>query len=194
VNEWWDRKSLAQRALIIIGCLIVPIAVFSTAESASQDSDATATTLRTGEGRTNSTQAEPLATTSQPPTTFAEPPPTEAQTAETAASDNAASKNEWTDSDVEYQLAVIDSGGFVPFDDPSIDAYRLVLDRLEPKCSEARRLIADQAVRAVQLLADEGVQSNAFEMMEAADVAISSDLGQVECAGIFAALITLMIG
>lgn len=100
----------------------------------------------------------------------------------------------WSESDVEYQLAVIDIGGFVSYDDPAIDLYASALNALEPKCIEDRRLIADQSVKAVQLLADQGVRSSTLEMLWAAHEAIPLELGETECAGIFAVLLTLMIG
>jgi len=100
----------------------------------------------------------------------------------------------WTDSDMEYQLAVIDAGGFVPYNDPVISQYDRALDALEPKCTEPRRTVSDQSVKAVQILAEEGVRSNALEMLRAANDAIPPELGETTCSEIFATLIVLMTG
>ena len=100
----------------------------------------------------------------------------------------------WTDSDMEYQLAVIDAGGFVSYDDPVISQYDRALDALEPKCTEPRRTISDQSVKTVQILAEEGVRSDALEMLRAANNAILPELGETTCSEIFALLIVLMTG
>lgn len=101
----------------------------------------------------------------------------------------------WTEEDIEYKLAVADEGGFVSTDDPVIDRYAAALDNAEAVCPESRTMLADIAVRAVQLL-DENVpghSENALSMLRAIHQAAtgSEDLG-VECTEIAATIIVLI--
>ncbi len=99
----------------------------------------------------------------------------------------------YSEEDVEYKLAVIDAGGFVDPNDPSIDSYAALLDSLETKCEEERTLISDQAVRATQLLADEGVTMTALEVLQGIDGSIPDESGTFSCAEVAAAWITLVV-
>lgn len=98
----------------------------------------------------------------------------------------------YSSSDIEYKLAVIDEGGFLPVDDPSIVRYHRVLDDLQQVCGNSRTALADMAVRSVELLADRGVASDALEMLNAAEQSIPDDMHFDDCAEIFASLIVLM--
>ena len=101
----------------------------------------------------------------------------------------------WTDEDIEYQLAVVDEGGFVSTDDPVIDRYAEALDNAEAVCPESRTMLSDIAVRAVQLLNENvpGHSENALSMLQAIHQAASGneDLG-VECTEIAASIIVLI--
>ncbi len=100
----------------------------------------------------------------------------------------------YSEDDPEYQLAVIDAGGFVPLDDPSIGTYAGLLDSLDVKCSEERSLIGDQAVRATQLLAEEGIAVSALEALQGIDESIPEESPGFSCAEVAAAWITLLVG
>lgn len=97
------------------------------------------------------------------------------------------------ENDIEYQLAVVDSGGFVDPSDPTIDRYDRALNHLEDKCGDDRRMLGDMAVRSVQLLDEEGISSTALEVLTAADSSIPADMvRQDSCSDTFATLIALM--
>ena len=100
----------------------------------------------------------------------------------------------YSEDDPEYQLAVIDAGGFVPLNDPSIGTYAGLLDSLEAKCSEERSLIGDQAVRATQLLAEEGIRITVLTGLQGMDASIPEESTTLNCAEIAAAWITLILG
>ncbi|MCH8066918.1 MAG: hypothetical protein IIC90_14030, partial [Chloroflexi bacterium] len=100
----------------------------------------------------------------------------------------------YSDSDVEYQLAVVDKGGFVATDDSSIDLYDRALDRAERKCTDNRRRIGDYAVKAQQLLEERGIRASILELINAIDQSIPAEIAPTSCADIVAALVTLMIG
>lgn len=101
----------------------------------------------------------------------------------------------WTEEDIEYQLAVVDTGGFVATDDPVIDRYATALDNAESVCPEGRTMLSDIAVRSVQIL-DENVpghNENALSMLRAIHEAASGGQGLgVECTEIAATLIVLI--
>ncbi len=99
----------------------------------------------------------------------------------------------YSEDDPEYQLAVIDAGGFVPLDDPSIDTYAILLDSLGAKCSEERSLIGDQAVVAAQLLAEEGIAVSALEALQGFDDSIPEESPVFSCSEVAAAWIALMV-
>ena len=100
----------------------------------------------------------------------------------------------YSEDDPEYQFAVIDAGGFVPLDDPSIGTYASLLDSLDGKCSEERSLIGDQAVVAAQLLADAGIVVSILEALQGIDDSIPEESPVQTCAEIAAALLTLVVG
>ncbi len=99
----------------------------------------------------------------------------------------------YSEDDPEYQLAVIEAGGFVPLDDPSIDTYAILLDSLGAKCSEERSLIGDQAVVAAQLLAEEGIAVSALEALQGIDGSIPEGSPVLSCAEVGAAWIALVV-
>jgi hypothetical protein len=111
-----------------------------------------------------------------------------------APEDTDEAKSGYSEDDIEYKLAVIDEGGFVDPNDPSIDAYAAVLDRLETKCEEDRTLISDQAVRATQLLAEEGISVTALQALRGFDGSIPDEFPVLSCAEVGAAWIVLTVG
>jgi hypothetical protein len=101
-------------------------------------------------------------------------------------------RSSYSEDDPEYQLAVIDAGTFVDFDDPSIDAYARALDAADAKCKEGRSLVGDYAVKAQQLLADEGINVTVLQALRAIDQSIPDDSPELDCAEIAAAWVVLM--
>lgn len=104
------------------------------------------------------------------------------------------SGSRYSEDDTEYKLAVIDAGGFVDLDDPSIDAYARALDAAEAKCTDKRSLLGDYAVRAWQILAEEGVDVTVLQALRAIDQSIPDESPKLDCAEIMAAWITLTRG
>ena len=103
----------------------------------------------------------------------------------------------WTDEDIEYKLAVVDSGGFVRHDDPKIASYARALDRADSSCPESRVRLADIAVASVQQLDRNttGHSENALSMLQAiaASVSGSEELG-VDCAEVAGLLVLMIMG
>src|SRR5687767_3158567 len=101
----------------------------------------------------------------------------------------------YTEGDVEYQLAVIDEA-IAPgdVDDPTIDKYATALDKLQRKCKDERRRIADMAVRSTEILQeDTGTKPTTLEMLRSAEKAIPKNFpGKQPCADIFTSLVLLM--
>jgi hypothetical protein len=102
-----------------------------------------------------------------------------------------------SEKDPEYKLASIDAGYELDLDDPSIQSYGRLLNRLDRKCPDAdRTFVGDMAVKSTQILADEGVTASILEMLEGADIALSGgtqDL-RIDCPEIFASIAVMMIG
>ena len=139
---------------------------------------------------------EPMIDTAATATAEAEEAAAAAATAEVTPEDSGEDEQDggYSEDDPEYQLAVIDAGGFVPLDDPSIGTYAGLLDSLDAKCSEERSLIGDQAVRATQLLAEEGIRITVLTGLQGMDASIPEESTTVDCAEIAAAWITLIVG
>ena len=107
-------------------------------------------------------------------------------------SDSSTSSLGYSEDDPEYQLAVLDADGFVDYDDPSIDAYARALDKAEGKCKDERRHIGDYAVRARQLLAEDGIEVTLLEVVRGIDLAVPAEIAPANCDEIVALLVVLM--
>ncbi len=140
---------------------------------------------------------EPMIDTAATATAEAEEAAAATATAEVTPEDSGEAEQDggggYSEDDPEYQLAVIDAGGFVPLDDPSIDTYAGLLDSLDAKCSEERSLIGDQAVRATQLLAEEGIAVSALEALQGIDGSIPEESPLLSCAEVGALWIALVV-
>jgi hypothetical protein len=68
---------------------------------------------------------------------------------------------------LEYELAILNAGGYVPHDDPSVRVARRLLDRLQAKFPESRQDISDTTVWAQECLSKNGVEVGIFELMQA---------------------------
>jgi hypothetical protein len=98
----------------------------------------------------------------------------------------------WSDDDIEYQLAVIETGGYVSPDDPLVDRFAAALDRAERKCDQDRRMIGDMSVRATELAEERGVATSPFEMITGLDEAVPDSAAPMDCAEVLSALLVMM--
>lgn len=91
-----------------------------------------------------------------------------------------------SDKSLEEKMALIDG---LPGREST---YASLLDQLEPKCTENRMLIADMTVKSVQLAGDKGVRTNNLEMLNGLHTVLSAVDFEMECAEIYALVITIM--
>lgn len=93
-------------------------------------------------------------------------------------------------SSIEYKMAVVD-GHSAP-SASVIARYERAMSAAVRNCPNTKQQIADMSVRSTQLLADEGVEASALEMVEALNTSVSGvDAG--DCTDVFAVLISLMV-
>ena len=120
--------------------------------------------------------------------------PAAANPAVTSASPvaTAAKQSSSVENSIEYKVAVVDAGGYVDPDDSIVSVYRSALSRAESNCSNSKQELADMAVKATQILADNGIQATALEMVEAVNDSVAG-LDAGDCTEVYAVLITLMI-
>ena len=94
---------------------------------------------------------------------------------------------------IEYELALLDSDQQLSTSDPTIDRYDDLLDELQSKCGDDRRLIGDMARGSTGLLAEHGVTATSLQMLEGAvDALRPLDYVQDSCSEVFSVLILLM--
>ncbi|WP_461110251.1 hypothetical protein [Streptomyces calidiresistens] len=93
---------------------------------------------------------------------------------------------------VEYRLAVLDHGEGLAPDDPIVPDYARALDCLEPMCVEDREGLGDAVTGALGVLAVEGTDSTAEEMLWALNRVVMDELAPMNCAELAAALVVLM--
>ena len=66
----------------------------------------------------------------------------------TSRSSSARSYSRSTESkSIEYKMASINKGGYISESDPTIESFRLILNRLDRECPESRSLLADMIVK-----------------------------------------------
>jgi hypothetical protein len=66
---------------------------------------------------------------------------------------------------IEYQLAVVDAGGYVPDNDISVARFRSLLEQLSQAYGGSDQQIADQTVKAQELLKNRGVKESLLNIM-----------------------------
>ncbi|MCK4600400.1 hypothetical protein KAU37_11380 [Candidatus Bipolaricaulota bacterium] len=92
---------------------------------------------------------------------------------------------------LEYQLALINVGRFVPEDDLSVARFRYLLRTIESKTFNTQQEIADMTVQGQKLLREEyGKEVKLLELMEAANDSIPPDY-RMKYAEVMAALVVL---
>jgi hypothetical protein len=72
----------------------------------------------------------------------------------------------FADDPIEYKLAVIDAGGYVPKDHISVARFRSLLNQLSETYIENSQEIADMSVTAQNLLRKDGINESIRNIME----------------------------
>ncbi len=67
---------------------------------------------------------------------------------------------------LEYNLAIINAGGYVSEDHITVSRFRSLLDQLSSTYRENKQQIADMSVKAQELLKEEGVKESLLNIME----------------------------
>jgi hypothetical protein len=89
----------------------------------------------------------------------------------TSASSSTAQSNE----PLEYQMAVINAGGYVSHDDVTVTRFAYLLDTLTSKTSNTRQQIADLTVNGQNVLRSKyGKDVKLLDLMEAANRSIAA--------------------
>ncbi len=101
------------------------------------------------------------------------------------------------DMSIEYKLAVVHKGANVRADDPLVGRFRSTLNRLEGKCPESRRKLADMGVKGRHILHQRGVKDSLLSVFEnwLASIPAGARDGDVgPCIDVLTAYITLRVG
>jgi len=76
----------------------------------------------------------------------------------------------------EHMLAIINAGGYVSENDPTVARFRMLLNSLKGKCKNTPMEISDAAVVAQTQLKKEGINENLLVIMTALDRSIPDDM------------------
>jgi hypothetical protein len=76
------------------------------------------------------------------------------------------------DMSIEWELAIVNANSQVPPNQPSVEEFRILLDRLEEKCSNSRRNIADICMTGYLYLKERGSLDTLLEFTQKVDDAI----------------------
>jgi hypothetical protein len=90
-----------------------------------------------------------------------------------------------------YLLAAIDTGDRDP-DEATVAPYRSALDAAVEVCDQDDTEVADIAVRATQLAAENGQPTTIMEMLEAIGGAVPPEAAPMDCTEVAAGILTLM--
>jgi len=89
---------------------------------------------------------------------------------------------------MEYMLACIDAGCYLPRDDDSIEKFRTLLQQLDVKFIEDETQIGDMSASTKFLLRDDGIQESILNIMEGMDQLFSGkpeDMKYAECTSLY---------
>jgi hypothetical protein len=78
---------------------------------------------------------------------------------------------------LEYQLATINAGGYVPQDHITVARFRSLLSQLSSAFVENRQQIADMSITAQQLLRQDGIEESLLNIMEGMNKLLSRNVG-----------------
>ena len=97
----------------------------------------------------------------------------------------------FADDPIEYKLAVIDAGGYVPKDHISVARFRSLLNQLSKTYIENSQEIADISVIAQNLLRQDGINESIKNIMEGLNVLFSVPVENQKYAEYAASYVTL---
>lgn len=84
---------------------------------------------------------------------------------------------------LEYQLAVINEGGYVAKDDITVTRFRHLLETLDQKCFNSKQQIADIVVKAQEILRNNyGIEIKLLDLMEGVNKSIPYDTSNADFA------------
>jgi len=89
----------------------------------------------------------------------------EAGSASISSKTSASSARKSNPESIEYELATIDAGGYVPHDDIRVARLKSLLQQLSQTYSGTPQQIGDQTVKAQEMLKDRGVQESLVDIM-----------------------------
>lgn len=92
---------------------------------------------------------------------------------------------------LEYKLAIINAGGYVPKDHITVARFRSLLRQLSDTYIENRQQIADMTVTAQKMLRKEGIQENLLNIMEGMNRLFSKPVENQKYAEYVVAYVTL---
>lgn len=95
------------------------------------------------------------------------------------------------DEPIEYKLAVINAGGYVPKDHITVARFRSLLRQLSKTYVENRQQIADMTVMAQKMLRKEGIEESLLNIMEGMNQLFSTPIENQKYAEYSAAYVTL---
>lgn len=83
------------------------------------------------------------------------------------------------DMSIARELAIVNANEQVPSNHPTIDEFRILLDRLEKKCSNSRRDIADICMTGYLYRKERGNLDTLLEFTQKVDAAIPDHVDRV---------------
>jgi hypothetical protein len=92
---------------------------------------------------------------------------------------------------LEYQLATINAGGYVPQDHITVARFRSLLSQLSFTFVENRQQIADMSVTAQQLLRQDGIDESLLNIMEGMNKLFPRNVGNQRYVRYASAYVTL---
>jgi hypothetical protein len=189
----WPRW--AKVAAPLTAAMLVIAAIDALVSEPDEESTTTATTEET------TTTARPTTTTTTEPTTTTDAttsttttttPPTTAPRTTSAPDDSDDDTGSWTEDDIEYLLAAIELDGRPQADDvPLIEAFSRDLDAAEQACTQDRRMLSDMAVRAGEILDEEGRPQSLVDLVAAYAEAVPPEQAPMDCAEVMATVMVL---
>ena len=94
---------------------------------------------------------------------------------------------------MEYKLATLNEGGYVPRDDPTVAQFKAILDHLDRECPESREHIGDMIYLAHTMLKEKGVNVSILKVATDLKSIVPRKANKsVKCAGVAAAYVTMV--
>lgn len=93
----------------------------------------------------------------------------------------------------EYQLAIINAGGYVPNDHITVARFRSLLNQLSSTYGENQQRIADMSAKSQDLLRKEGIEESLLKIMEGLNQLFSGSTANQKYSDCLSAYITLRV-